>query len=104
MGIFAVIVGGLGILSGASDTSIASSCYSTVSFLGLGAVILGVLGIVGGAVVNKNKKNGWWLNASLWATRVHSNLYALNFPGLLLIIGGILGFLTKNRNVMSVTN
>lgn len=100
-GMFAVMVGGIG---DAFDVSEAS----TVSSLGLGAVILGVLGIVGGAVVNKNKKmaGGLMLACGILGFIAISMFWII--PGLLLIIGGILTFLTKDEtkdeNVMKLTN
>lgn len=85
MGIFVVVVGGIGSLSG-------SSVYSLVFYLGLGAVILGILGIVGGIVVNKNKKmaGGLMLTCGLLGFIAIYLLWII--PGLLLIIGGILTF------------
>lgn len=103
VGIFAVIVGGLGSLFGASNTHIASSGAFTVLYLGLGAVVLGVLGIVGGAIVNKNKK----LAGSLMlATGLSGFITTSTFwiiPGFLLMIGGILAFLTKDEDAVKVT-
>lgn len=96
MGIFAVMVGGIGSVFGASGAS-------TVSSLGFGAVILSVLGIVGGAIVNKNKKmaGGLMLATGLLGFIAISMFWII--PGLLLIIGGILTFLTKDENATTVT-
>lgn len=99
MGIFAVVVGGIG---SAFDPHDASSAL--VSSLGLWAVIFGVLGIVGGAVVNKNKKmaGGLMLACGLLGFIAISMFWII--PGLLLFIGGTLTFLTKDENVMNITN
>jgi hypothetical protein len=112
-GIFAVIIGeiakvisgGIGgrilgvILSGfgASNTPMASS-------LGSIAVILGIFGIVGGAVVDKNKNvaGGLMLACSIIGFIALSMFWIV--PGLLLLIGGLLIFLTKDGNVTNVND
>lgn len=96
-GIFAITVAGIGSIFGASDASL-------VFNLGFAAVLLGILGIVGGAVTNKNKKmaGGLMLATGLLGFIAISMFWTI--PGLLLLIGGILTFVTKDENVVIATN
>jgi hypothetical protein len=106
-GIFAVIVGEIakvvtGGIVGVILSGLGVSYTPMASSLGSIAVILGIFGIVGGAIVDKNKNvaGGLMLACSIIGFIALSVFWFV--PGLLLLIGGLLTFLTKEETVTHV--
>ena len=87
--IFAMLVGGLSKVFGASDAS-------TVVGLGWAAILFSILGIVGASLVKSKKKLGGWFMviSAIGGVISISFAYALSF--VLLIIAGLMALIKKD--------
>ncbi|MFD3157155.1 DUF4064 domain-containing protein [Haloimpatiens sp. FM7330] len=90
-GIAAMGIGGLGDAFGAEGAN-------AVGSLGIVAIVLSILGIVGAIIVRSKAKlgGGFMTIAAVGGVICVSALYIL--PGILLIIGGLMGLFKKSKD------
>jgi len=98
-GIFGVFSGFFGMIIGGVDAAFSASGQSDIIGLGVGAIILSILGIIGSVVVKfKPKLGGMFMTiAAIGGIICISMFYIL--PGILLIIGGLMGLFRKNKEI-----
>lgn len=96
-GIFGIISALMALFIGSAATAIGASGGSSVSCLGIVALILSILGLVGGCIVkSKTKLAGiFMIVAAVGGFICVSMFYIL--PGILLLIGGIMALVKKNK-------
>jgi hypothetical protein len=100
-GIFGIISGIMALMLGGIGTAVGSGSGG-LGTLGTWAIVLSVLGIVGACMVSGKAKLGGWfmLIAAIGGTISVSFFYIL--PGLLLLIGGLMSLIRKDRSTIEV--
>lgn len=100
-GIFGIICAFIALLIGGMGAAFEADGADTVIGLGWGAVALSILGIVGSVVVKKNAKVGGIMMtvAAIGGFICISLIYIL--PGVLLLIGGLMGIFRKDKAAIS---
>ncbi|PGY16301.1 DUF4064 domain-containing protein [Bacillus cereus] len=100
-GIFGIICAFIALMIGGMGAAFEAEGANTIIGLGWGAVGLSILGIVGCVVVKKNAKVGGIMMtvASIGGFICISIFYLL--PGVLLLIGGLMGIFRKNKATVS---
>ncbi|AKE15094.1 MAG TPA: DUF4064 domain-containing protein [Bacillus sp. (in: Bacteria)] len=100
-GIFGIICAFVALLIGGMGAAFEADGANTVIGLGWGAVALSILGIVGSVMVRSKAKVGGIMMtvAAIGGFICISIIYLL--PGVLLLIGGLMGIFRKNKATVS---
>ncbi|HFJ9472414.1 DUF4064 domain-containing protein [Bacillus cereus group sp. MYBKT111-2] len=100
-GIFGIICAFVALLIGGMGAAFEADGANTVIGLGWGAVALSVLGIVGSVMVRSKAKVGGIMMtvAAIGGFVCISIIYLL--PGVLLLIGGLMGIFRKDKAAVS---
>lgn len=96
-GIFGIISALMALFIGSAGAAFGASGASSISHLGIGALILSILGLVGGCIVKSKTKLGgiFMVVGAVGGVICVSAFYIL--PGILLIIGGLMALIKKNK-------
>ncbi|PEO87291.1 hypothetical protein CN558_10585 [Bacillus wiedmannii] len=100
-GIFGILCAFIALFIGGLGSALEADGANTVIGLGWGAVALSVLGIVGSVMVRSKAKVGGIMMtiAAIGGFICISLIYLL--PGVLLLIGGLMGIFRKDKAVVS---
>ncbi|EEK52352.1 DUF4064 domain-containing protein [Bacillus cereus ATCC 10876] len=100
-GIFGIICAFIALLIGGMGAAFEADGANTVIGLGWGAVALSILGIVGSVMVRSKAKVGGIMMtvAAIGGFICISIIYLL--PGVLLLIGGLMGIFRKDKATVS---
>lgn len=101
-GIFGIISGFMAMMMGGIGKAVGSGSGG-LGTLGVWAILFSILGIVGAVTVKSKSKIGGWfmIIAAVGGTISVSMFYIL--PGILLIIGGLMGLIKKDISVVEET-
>lgn len=100
-GIFGILCAFIALFIGGLGSALEADGANTVIGLGWGAVALSILGIVGSVMVRSKAKVGGIMMtvAAIGGFICISLIYLL--PGILLLIGGLMGIFRKDKVVVS---
>ena len=100
-GIFGIIASILAMFIGGIDAAFSDSGTSQITGLAIAALLFSILGIVGSAFAkSKPKLSGWLMLISGIAGFVSISMFYI-LSGVLFIIAGFMGILTKKKRIQS---
>lgn len=100
-GIFGVMGAMIALFIGGVDAAVNSSGQSEIIGLGWAAVAFSILGIVGASIVKgKPKLGGGFMTIAAVAGIICISMFYI-LPGILLIIGGLMGLIRKDKSSLA---